>query len=70
MMIVDLVRNDLGKVCQTFSVKVSDLMRIEKYATVFQMVSTIKGKLLKEKDAFDLYPSLLSRGIYDWCPKN
>ena len=69
MMIVDLVRNDLGKVCQNFSIKATDLMKIEKYATVFQMVSTIRGKLEKGLNAIDLIQACFPGGSMTGAPK-
>ncbi|MCK6627331.1 MAG: aminodeoxychorismate synthase component I [Anaerolineae bacterium] len=69
MMIVDLVRNDLGRVCQFGTVQVAELMIIEKYATVFQMVSTIIGKLEPGRDGFDLIQACFPGGSMTGAPK-
>lgn len=52
LMIVDLERNDLGKICETGTIKVKDLFYIEKYSTVFQQVANVEG-ILKENIKFD-----------------
>ena len=69
MMIVDLERNDLGKVCNYHSVKVESLRSLEEYATVFQTTAAIKGVLHKDKDRIDLIKACFPGGSITGCPK-
>ncbi len=68
VMIVDLLRNDLGRVCEPGSVYVPRLFEVEKYETVFQMISTVKGKL-KKFSLYELFAGLFPCGSVTGAPK-
>jgi len=69
IMLVDLGRNDIGRVCNYKSVKVSDFMTIERYSHVMHIVSNVKGELKKGKDAFDVIRATFPAGTVSGAPK-
>ncbi|MBZ9535193.1 anthranilate synthase component I family protein [Cytobacillus oceanisediminis] len=69
VMLVDLERNDLGRVCEYGSVQVDEFMVIEKYSHVMHIVSNVKGHLADEKDEFDLIDSMFPGGTITGAPK-
>lgn len=69
IMLVDLGRNDLGRVCDYGSVAVNDLMVIERYSHVMHIVSDVTGALRPESDAFDLVRATFPAGTVSGAPK-
>jgi anthranilate synthase component I len=69
VMLVDLGRNDLGRVCEYGTVKVSDFFTIEKYSHVMHIVSHVEGKLKPDLTAFDLVRASFPAGTVSGAPK-
>jgi para-aminobenzoate synthetase component I len=69
VMLVDLERNDLGRVCEWGSVRVDELLTIERYSHVIHLVSNVCGNLQLNYDAVDLIRALFPGGTITGCPK-
>ncbi len=69
IMLVDLGRNDVGRVAEIGSVEVNELMAIERYSHVIHIVSNVRGKLASDKTPFDLFVSAFPAGTVSGAPK-
>jgi anthranilate synthase component I len=69
VMLVDLGRNDLGRVCRYGTVAVKDMMRVERYSHVMHIVSDVRGQLASGKDAFDALAAVFPAGTLSGAPK-
>ena len=69
IMIVDLLRNDLGKISEFKSVKVKKLFQVERYQTLYQMTSTIESKLSRNVSFHDIFKALFPSGSVTGAPK-
>jgi anthranilate synthase component 1 len=69
IMLVDLGRNDVGRVAEIGTVEVNELMAIERYSHVIHIVSNVRGKLATDKSAFDLFVSAFPAGTVSGAPK-
>jgi anthranilate synthase component 1 len=69
VMLVDLARNDLGRVCVPGTVDVPDFMRVEHYSHVMHLVSTVTGTVAPEHDALDVFDATFPAGTVSGAPK-
>ena len=69
VMLIDLERNDLGRVCEAGSVQVDEYMAVETYAHVHHIVSNVTGQLRADKDAIDVLRAVFPGGTITGCPK-
>lgn len=69
VMIVDLLRNDLGRICMPGSVRVEDIFSVEQYATLLQMTSTVSGTLRSNLSYYDIFRALFPSGSITGAPK-
>jgi anthranilate synthase component 1 len=69
LMLIDLGRNDIGRVAKTGSVKVEDMMHIERFSHVMHIVTDVVAKLADDKDMFDLFMATFTAGTMTGAPK-
>jgi len=69
LMLVDLARNDIGRVCSFGSVHAPELMVVERYSHVMHIVSQVEGRIRPDKDAFDLMRATFPAGTVSGAPK-
>lgn len=69
VMIVDLLRNDLGRICEMGSVRVEDLFSVEQYETLLQMTSTVSGRLRQGLSYYEIFKGMFPSGSITGAPK-
>ena len=69
VMLVDLARNDLGRVCDYGTVQVNQFKRVERYSHIMHIVSDVTGKLRRDKTSFDAFQSCFPAGTLSGAPK-
>ncbi len=69
LMLIDLGRNDVGRVAKTGTVQVTDMMRVERYSHVMHMVSDVEAQIRDDKDMFDLFAATFTAGTMTGAPK-
>lgn len=69
LMLVDLARNDIGRVCKIGSVKAAEFMNVERYSHVMHIVSQVVGELCSDRNAFDLMRATFPAGTVSGAPK-
>ena len=69
LMLVDLARNDIGRVCQFGSITVPDFMTVERYSHVMHIVSQVEGRIAPDKNAYDLMRATFPAGTVSGAPK-
>jgi anthranilate synthase component 1 len=68
-MLVDLARNDLGRICRPGTVRVRNFMKVEKFSHVMHLVSEVEGKIQPDKDTFDVLEACFPAGTVSGAPK-
>jgi anthranilate synthase component 1 len=69
VMLVDLGRNDIGRVCEYSTIKIREMMRVERYSHVMHIVSDVVGKVRSDKDIFDVIEATFPAGTVSGDPK-
>ena len=69
LMLVDLARNDIGRVCKPGTVRVKDYANVERYSHVMHIVSQVEGELTDDRNAFDLMRATFPAGTLTGAPK-
>ncbi|OGF45248.1 MAG: aminodeoxychorismate synthase, component I [Candidatus Firestonebacteria bacterium RIFOXYA2_FULL_40_8] len=69
IMITDLIRNDLGRICKTGSIVTSDIYEVQKYNTLLQMITTVRGRLKKGATWKEIFKSIFPGGSITGAPK-